>query len=117
MLKTAFTLSVIGLLMIPVAASAAKCDAKTMDGQWQRIGKGGVAMNAVWQFQPDLSVSCDGDCARLAGLPLSYTVSRSKVSLQFEKGSMPTARCRVRNGVMTFAGGTDQGGFTFKRID
>lgn len=98
------------------AASAKKCQPDTIVGDWKRIHKGGVALDAVWSFQADNKIACSGkECARAAGLPVSYTLSRGKTTLTFERGSMSKSKCRISENTMFLDGGSDQGGFTFIR--
>ena len=98
------------------AASAKKCQPDTIVGDWKRVQKGGVALDAVWSFQADNKIACSGkQCARAAGQPLSYTLSRGKTTLTFERGSMSKSKCRIADNTMFLDGGADQGGFTFVR--
>lgn len=97
------------------AAGARKCQPDTIVGTWHRFDDAGKAIGAVWTFRADMTLGCKGNCARAAGMPLSYTLERGKTTLRFERGSMSKSTCRIKGNTMFLGGGAAKGGFTFAR--
>ena len=98
-----------------LAFGAKKCQPDTIVGNWHRFDKAKKPIGAVWTFRADMSIKCKGNCARIAGKPVSYTLERGKTTLAFEKGSMAKSSCRIKGNTMFLGGGATQGGFTFVR--
>jgi hypothetical protein len=113
------TTLLIALFASSMAAEAktVKCSTDNLKGNWIRFQKGNQQMKAVWTFNPDRSISCKGrQCKRLAGRPVSYTLTKRKISFKFEAGDMGETSCRIKNDVTLFVGGgAASGGFTFKK--